>query len=128
MDPSLKDQWIWPRKGEKFTYHEACHLVHGQGISEIPRNLLQSIQGLEYIPLNESTMCCGSAGTYNIFHPELANEIQERKIKNIIDTKASIVAVGNSGCALQILSGLKEKGKYRIKCYHPVEMIDMSWC
>jgi glycolate oxidase iron-sulfur subunit len=127
MEPALKDQWIWPRKGKSFTYHEACHLVHGQGISDIPLKLLKSIQGLEYLPMNESSMCCGSAGTHNIFHPELARKIQQRKIRNILDTKADIVAAGNSGCVLQILSGLNRKGRYGIKCYHPVEMIDMSW-
>ncbi|HEG43921.1 MAG TPA: (Fe-S)-binding protein [Phycisphaerales bacterium] len=127
MNPALKNQWIWPGGKERYTYHDACHLVHGQGISDIPRKLLQCIQGLEYISLKESTMCCGSAGTYNIFHPELAQKIQSRKIMNILDTKASIVAVGNSGCSLQILSGLKEKGKSNVKCYHPVEMIDISW-
>jgi len=127
MNPSLQSQWIWPRRGQRFTYHEACHLVHGQGISDIPIKLLQCIQGLEYIPLEESTMCCGSAGTYNVFHPDLAKKIQARKIANILDTKANIVAVGNSGCVLQILAGLKEKGRNNIKCYHPVEMIDISW-
>lgn len=127
MDPSIKEQWVWPRKGERITYHEACHLVHAQGISDIPMKLLESISGLEIIPLNESTLCCGSAGTYSIFHPEEAEKIQQMKIKNILDTKASIVAVGNSGCALQILSGLKEKRKRGIKCYHPIEMIDISW-
>ena len=127
MDPSLKDQWIWPRKGEKFTYHEACHLVHGQGIGDLPLTLLKYIRGLEFVPLNESSMCCGSAGTHNIFYPELSQKIQERKIRNILDTGSGIVAAANSGCVLQILSGLRQKGKFRIKCYHPVEMIDMSW-
>jgi len=127
MDSALKDQWIWPGGKKRYTYHDACHLVHGQGISDIPRKLLQCIQGLEYVALKESTMCCGSAGTYNILQPELAQEIQFRKIMNILDTKASIVAVGNVSCALQILSGLKEKGKNNIKCYHPIEMIDISW-
>jgi glycolate oxidase iron-sulfur subunit len=127
MNPSFKDQWIWPRVNQRFTYHEACHLVHGQGISDIPLKLLQFIQGLEYVPLKEASMCCGSAGTYNIEHHEMAQKIQDRKIKNILGTKASIVAVGNPGCTLQILSGLKQKGRNNIKCFHPVEMINLSW-
>ncbi len=127
MNPALKDQWIWPDGKQTYTYQDACHLVHGQGISDIPRKLLQCIQGLEYVPLNESTRCCGSAGTYNIVQPELAQEIQARKISNILDTKADIIAVGNPGCALQILSGLKKARKSAIKCYHPVELIERSW-
>lgn len=127
MNPAIKEQWAWPKPGEKVTYHEACHLVHGQGISEAPRKLLQSIKGLEFIPLNEATLCCGSAGTYNLFHPDSAEAIQSRKIENILETQATVVALGNSGCALQIMSGLKDRGKSNIKCLHVVEMIDMSW-
>lgn len=126
-DPKLMDEWIWPGKRETYTYHDACHHIHGQGISETPRILLQHIQGLEFVPMNESSLCCGSAGTYNIFQPELAQEILDRKIMNIRDTQARIVAVANPGCTLQILSGLKGFRKSRIKCYHPLELIDMSW-
>jgi len=126
-NPVVKCDWVWPGRGKKVTYHEACHLVHGQGISDIPLKLVQSIKGLEFVPLNEATMCCGSAGTYNIFHPEEARAIQERKIKNILASGANIVAVGNSGCALQIASGLREKGRPDIRCYHPMELIDRSW-
>jgi glycolate oxidase iron-sulfur subunit len=127
MNPAIKDQWLWPKPGEKVTYHEACHLVHGQGISAVPLKLLQSIKELEFIPLNEATLCCGSAGTYNLFHPDSAAAIQSRKIENILDTQATVVALGNSGCSLQIMSGLKAHGKGNIKCLHVVEMIDMSW-
>jgi len=126
-DPTLKEQWIWPRSNTKVTYHEACHLVHGQGISATPLKLLQMIQGLECVPLNEASMCCGSAGVYNIFHSKLARPIQSRKVDNILDTKADIVAVANPGCNLQIVAGLQRKGRNDIKCYHPVELIDLSW-
>jgi glycolate oxidase iron-sulfur subunit len=126
-NPSLKNQWVWPERGKKVTYHEACHLVHAQGVSDIPRTLLQSIQGLEYVALNEASMCCGSAGTYNIFYPDYAHRIQERKIRNILATGADMVALGNSGCALQIASGLKAKGRSDIRCFHTVELIDRSW-
>ncbi len=125
-NPSVKSHWVWPGRRAKVTYHEACHLVHGQGISDIPLKLVQSIQGLEFVPLHEATMCCGSAGTYNIFHSEAARRIQERKIGNILASGADIVAVGNSGCALQIASGLRAKGRSDIRCYHPIELIDRS--
>lgn len=126
-NPALKNEWVWPGRGQKITYHEACHLVHGQGIGDIPLRLLQSIRGLEYVPLNEATVCCGSAGTYNIAHPEEANRIQARKVDNILATGADIVAVGNSGCALQIASGLQDRGNRSIPCLHPIELIDRSW-
>jgi glycolate oxidase iron-sulfur subunit len=128
MNPALKDQWRWPDGKARYTYQDACHLVHGQGISDIPRKLLQCIQGLEYVPLKESTRCCGSAGTYNICQPEMAEEIQSRKIRDILATKADIIAVGNPGCTLQILSGLRKAHRTGIKCYHPVELLEKSWC
>jgi glycolate oxidase iron-sulfur subunit len=127
MNPAILNQWVWPWPDKKVTYHEACHLVHGQGVSVAPHRLLQSIKGLDLVPLHEATMCCGSAGTYNLFHPESAQAIQARKIDNVLDTKASVVALGNSGCALQIMSGLKERGRRDIKVMHVVELIDMSW-
>ena len=126
-DPELKNDWVWPEKGQKVTYHEACHLVHGQGVSDIPLRLLQSIRGLEYIPLNEATLCCGSAGTYNITHPDDARRIQARKLDNILATGADIVALGNPGCNLQIASGLQERGKRSMRILHPIELIDRSW-
>ena len=62
------------------TYHEACHLCHGQKITKQPREVLNAIPGLELIELTESTWCCGSAGIYNITQPEMAAKLQERKL------------------------------------------------
>src|SRR5207249_3973925 len=91
------------------TYHEACHLCHGQKITAQPRQLLKAIPNLKLVELPESTWCCGSAGIYNLIQPEMANELLERKIKHIQSTGAEIVATGNPGCLLQIINGAARK-------------------
>lgn len=106
----------------RVTYHDACHLLHGQGIGVQPRELLRRIPGLELIPLQESSTCCGSAGIYNIIHTEMGEQLSERKISHIQATHAAIVATGNSGCSMQIAAGARTAG-LDIEVVHPVELM-----
>jgi glycolate dehydrogenase iron-sulfur subunit len=87
------------------TYHEACHLCHGQKITSQPREILRAIPGLELRECAESTMCCGSAGIYSLAQPKTASWLRDRKVAHIRETGASIVATANPGCQLQILQG-----------------------
>jgi glycolate oxidase iron-sulfur subunit len=107
----------------QLTYHDACHLAHGQGIRVQPRELLAMIPNIEVVPLTESEMCCGSAGTYNITQPEMAMRLLERKMKNIKQTKAQIVVTGNPGCAMQIRLGA-QKFNIPVVIKHPIEVLD----
>jgi glycolate oxidase iron-sulfur subunit len=70
----------------KIAYHDACHLAHAQGVRQAPRDLLKSIPNLDLIEMNESDMCCGSAGTYNLQQPEIAASLGRRKAENIRNT------------------------------------------
>ena len=90
-----------PEKGLSVAYHAACSLQHGQKVTSAPKNLLANA-GFEVRPIAESHLCCGSAGVYNILQPELASQLQSRKIGNINKAKADIVAAGNLGCINQI--------------------------
>jgi glycolate oxidase iron-sulfur subunit len=99
-----------PFYGKKVTYHDACHLVHAQCISEQPRKLIKSITGIEYIELRESTWCCGSAGIYNITHYDDSMQILKRKIDNIKEAGSDILVTGNPGCLIQIQHGLNQRG------------------
>jgi glycolate oxidase iron-sulfur subunit len=107
---------------QKVTYHESCHLAHGQKITLEPRLLLRAFPGLELIELPESTWCCGSAGIYNLTQPEMAGVLLERKMKNIEKTGAPIVANGNSGCLLQLINGAKQRSM-KIRVVHPVTLL-----
>lgn len=106
----------------KVTYHESCHLAHGQKVTRQPRSILHSIPNLELIELPESDWCCGSAGIYNITQPVMANKLLDRKIANILKTGAEIVANGNSGCLLQLINGMKER-KLSIRVAHPITLL-----
>ncbi len=108
------------------TYHDACHLAHGQKIRQEPRRLLQAIPGLRFVELKESDVCCGSAGTYNLFHPDPAQQMLDRKIERICETGAEVVVSGNPGCSLQIEKGLRARG-LQVRVLHPIELLDQSY-
>lgn len=92
------------------TYHESCHLAHGQKITSEPRAILRSIPNLNLVELAESTWCCGSAGIYNLIQPEMAGALLERKLDHVRRTGATVVANSNPGCLLQLANGLKQRG------------------
>ena len=107
---------------KKVTYHDACHLAHGQGVRAQPRVLLDAIPGLQVTDLPESDWCCGSAGTYNLTEPEMAQRLLNRKVNNIKTTEAETVVMGNPGCLMQIRSGLQQQG-LSIKAVHTVDLL-----
>ena len=104
------------------TYHDSCHLCHGQKITAQPRQLLRAIPGLELVDLPESSWCCGSAGVYNLTQPEMANELLRRKLAHIKSTGAQIVATANPGCLLQIINGARAEG-IPLRVVHPITLL-----
>ncbi len=104
------------------TYHESCHLAHGQKIMAQPRQILRAIPNLKLVELPESLWCCGSAGIYNIVQPEMANQLLERKLNHIKSTGAAIVANGNPGCLLQLINGAKQQGM-KLRVVHPITLL-----
>ena len=104
------------------TYHEACHLCHGQKITAQPRQVLRAIPNLQLIELGESMWCCGSAGIYNLIQPEMATSLLDRKLKEIEKTRADVVATGNPGCLLQIMNGLKREQR-PTRVVHPITLL-----
>ncbi|MBN1345742.1 MAG: 4Fe-4S dicluster domain-containing protein [Phycisphaerae bacterium] len=106
----------------KVTYHDACHLAHAQGITKQPRELLRSIPGLEIVPLPESDMCCGAAGTYNLTQPKMSDRLAERKLSNIDKTGAGVVAAANAGCLLQISQHARRTGR-DLRVVHPIDLL-----
>jgi glycolate oxidase iron-sulfur subunit len=109
----------------RVTYHEPCHLAHGQRVREAPRIILRAIPGLRLVELAESDACCGSAGVYNLLEPEIAGQLLARKLDRIAATGAQVVASGNPGCLLQLRQGLAERG-LAVRAYHPVELLAWS--
>ncbi len=119
-----------PKRGgpvrARVAYDAPCHLLHAQRISNPPLDVLRAIPELELVPLNESDMCCGSAGIYNLVEPETSDAVLERKLGNIAESKAEMIATGNPGCLMQIGAGLLRRAS-PITAVHPVELLDASY-
>ena len=108
------------------TYQDACHLAHAQRITAAPRRLLAAIPGLELREMEESSLCCGSAGIYNVQQPEMAQRLQARKVERIMAVAPEIVATANPGCALQMRNGLDRAGAHDVAVKHVVQLLDES--
>lgn len=112
-----------PGLAVKLTYHDACHLAHGQGIRSAPRELLRAIPKVSMVELPEADTCCGSAGIYNITQPKMARSLLERKFENVESTGAEIVALGNPGCHAWIAQAAREHGG-NVRVMHTLEVLE----
>ncbi len=106
-------------------YQDACHMLHGQKISVQPRQLLKQIPGIELREPLDAAVCCGSAGVYNILQPEVADELGQQKVGNLLKTGAELIVSANPGCSLQINKHLK-LGEKVLPVLHPMELLDYS--
>jgi glycolate oxidase iron-sulfur subunit len=122
-----------PGKEIKIAYHDACHLSHAQGIVQEPRRLLSQIPHIKILPIRDGDICCGSAGSYNLEHPEIANQLGEIKAGNILQTGADIIITGNIGCLVQIRNhtatypGNGREMNRNSPVLHTVELIDLAY-
>ncbi|MEY2977505.1 MAG: hypothetical protein RLZZ435_1644 [Cyanobacteriota bacterium] len=106
-------------------YQDACHMLHGQKIYQQPRQLLRQIPEVTLKEPLDGSLCCGSAGVYNIFQPEVAAELGQQKVKNLLNTGADLIASANIGCFVQISHHLEKQGK-SIPVLHPMQLLDRS--
>jgi glycolate oxidase iron-sulfur subunit len=100
-------------------YHSACSMQHGQKIERQPRTLLAAA-GYDVREIAEGHLCCGSAGTYNVLQPEIAARLRDRKLGNIAQTGADVVATGNVGCITQL------SVRAGVPVVHTVELLDWA--
>jgi len=108
------------------TYQEPCHLAHAQRITAQPRTLLRAIPGLRLVEMKESSLCCGSAGIYNIIRPRMADELGDRKVANALATLAQEIVTANPGCAMQLRASLRRAGS-DLPVRHIVELLDEAY-
>ena len=108
------------------TYQDPCHLLHGQKIRSAPRELLQAIPGLELVELPGTEICCGSAGIYNLVHPEIAGPLLEAKMDAIGSTAAELIVTANPGCQLQLRVGVAHRGTGQ-RVVHVMELLDEAY-
>jgi glycolate oxidase iron-sulfur subunit len=116
-----------PLQDEPLTmvYQDACHMLHGQKISLQPRQLLRQIPGVQLREPIDAALCCGSAGVYNILQPDVAEELGQQKVTNLLNTGASVIASANIGCFVQISKHLTIQGQ-QTPVLHPMQLLDYS--
>ena len=108
-----------PPRPMTVAYHAACSLQHGQRILGQPKALLAAA-GFTVREVPEGHLCCGSAGTYNLLQPELAERLKERKLDNIARVKPDVIATGNIGCIRQL------SDPAAAPIVHTVELLDWA--
>lgn len=110
----------------KVTLQEPCHLVHAQRIFAQPRSLLAQVPGLELVEMQESSLCCGSAGIYNITRPKMADSLGDRKARHAMNTNAETVVTSNPGCHMQLRTSLIRNGSKQ-DVEHIVTILDEAY-
>ena len=106
----------------RVTYHDACHLAHAQRVREAPRRLLKALPGVELVALPNADWCCGSAGVYNLTHPEMANAQLEGKLDAVASVAPEVVVASNPGCLLHMRRGAAARG-LEPRFVHLVELL-----
>jgi glycolate oxidase iron-sulfur subunit len=109
----------------RVAFQDSCHLAHAQGIRVEPRELLDSIPGLERVEPAEQAICCGSAGIYNLTQPDTARELGDRKAQHVLATGPDAYASANPGCLVQVSAALRRTGR-PLPALHPIELVDAS--
>jgi glycolate oxidase iron-sulfur subunit len=108
------------------TYQDPCHLAHGQRVRSQPRTLLQAIPGIQLIEMEGSDRCCGSAGIYNVTHPDMSQQLLKEKMQAVAATHAEAVVAPNPGCMLQLRYGAQQYGP-QMSVYHLMDLLDHAY-
>lgn len=115
---------LWHPKSKRISYQDSCHLCNGMKVTGEPRRILQSISGAEYVELFEADRCCGSAGIYNLTHPEMSMNILDEKMEHVRATQADTIITSNPGCLLQMKLGIERAGlQKQMRAVHIVDFI-----
>jgi len=101
----------------KISYHAPCSLQHGQKLPKLVEGLLSKL-GYELAPITDSHLCCGSAGTYSIFQPEIAGQLRDNKLKNLNQSQPDVIVTSNIGCQMHLAKGSD------IAVKHWIELLD----
>lgn len=120
----------------KVAYHAACHLAHAQNVRRPPEKLLNQLledvgnnpqtPNFALVPLVDAEHCCGSAGIFNILHPDLSLEVLKAKMARIQESGADLVVTGNPGCLMQLATGARQAAQ-PIQVKHLVELLDEGY-
>ena len=116
-----------PERPLRLAYHDACHMLHGQGLREEPRALLRRIPHVQILEAREAGVCCGSAGIYNLVQPEEAAALGRLKAEDLSGTGADLAVSANIGCSLQLRRHLPDTPR-PLPVLHPIQLLEQSGC
>ncbi len=111
---------------KRVTYQDPCHLAHGQSVRAQPRKLLQSITDLQLVEMREAERCCGSAGIYNLTHPDISRQVLDAKMQHVAATRPEVIVTANAGCMLQLQLGAQRAG-LNAEVKHVMELLDEAY-
>ena len=110
----------------KVTYHDPCHLVRGLKVKEQPRQIINSIPGVVFQEMNKPDTCCGSGGSFSLYHYNLATKINDNKVEDVKQTGAEVLVTGCSACRMHIADGLNRQN-VTVKVMHTVQLLEMAY-
>lgn len=110
----------------RVTYHDPCHLANAQGIKEEPREVLRRIPGVELVEMKDANRCCGGSGTFSLTHYDLSMQILDKKMENITDTGAELIATCCPSCMMQLRHGVSRRG-LSTNLVHPVQLLSQAY-
>ncbi len=110
----------------KVTYHDPCHLVRGLKVKDQPRQIIKSIPGVTFQELNKPDTCCGSGGSFSLYHYELSTKINDNKVKDIDQTGAEVLVTGCSACRMHLIDGLNRQN-VSVKVMHTAQLLEMAY-
>lgn len=123
----LKSLPVLENRPQRVTYQDSCHLKHGMGVDQAPRQLIHVIEGVEFVEMKDASQCCGSAGIYNMVEVEMSMRILDHKMENVKKTEAYTLLTANPGCLLQMRLGIKRAGlENNIRALHIVDFLAES--
>ncbi|MDA8212894.1 MAG: heterodisulfide reductase-related iron-sulfur binding cluster [Clostridia bacterium] len=110
----------------RVTYHDPCHMVRGQGITEQPRKILKSIPGIQFVEMAEASRCCGASGLFQAYFHDIAKDISAQKVRNIEETNAELVVTSCPACQHRIQGSLRLAGKEQ-KVVHIADLLAQAY-
>lgn len=99
------------------TYHHPCHAARGQGLTAEPGEILDRLPQVEYRPLTEADWCCGGAGSYAFAHYELSQQVLDRKMNNLKESKADLLVTSCPACIMHLSYGVRKHGLSTKVCH-----------
>ena len=109
--------------GGRVTYHDSCHLLRGLHEAESPREILRTLEGVEFVELPGADECCGFGGSFAVRLPEVSSQILAKKLENVEATGAACLIACDAGCLMQMGGGLRRR-RSRVRAVHLAELLD----